>query len=1123
MITCGSCGERNPDGFRFCGFCGAELAGAGPRTEERRLVTVLFCDLVGFTERSDRADPEDVRAMLVPYHALLKREIEAFGGTLDKFIGDGALGVFGAPTAHEDDAERAVRAALEIQRGMRELAAARGSHGLAARAGVTTGEAVVAFGAAGPVVGESVTGDIVNTASRIQAAAPPGAILVGARTHALTRERIAYEALDPISVRGKAEPLAVWRVVEARAGVTREAPASTFVGRRRELEALIGAVTEVACGGPARLVAVVGEAGVGKSRLVAELQRSAPEGVTRWRRARCLPYGEGVTFSPIEDLIRQEAGIAEPDGPDKRRQRLEAVVTASVEDPADRAWLRSRLGPAAGLPAEGSAEPAETLAAWERFLVVRSDAGPLVLVVEDLHWADDALLDFVDGVIATAGLSPLLVITTARPELEERRPAWRGSIVRLSPLGDDDTADLILDVLGDVGVSDDRTKRLVARSGGNPLFAEELARMLRTADESGGGDLPLPDTMQALIAARLDTLAPEGRSLLQDAAVVGPVFWSGAVNALAPRDGRDADRELARLTEQGFVRPQTTSTFAGTREYTFWHALIRDVAYAQIPRTIRAEKHRATAAWIEAVAADRWPAFAEVLAHHTGTALELQRAAGGAAAELEDETRRFSLAAAVQSMALELSRAEGHLRHALGLTPPEHADRAPIEARLGEAAFQSGRYEEAEGWFTSAVRGFRASGTDRDAADAMIRLSVVIEYGGDPARGRGMLSDAIHLLENQAPGRELARAFAERSGTLMLAEDYSGAIADADRAIELAERTGEREAAARAQNFRGYARVALGDLDGMRELRESINTALALGLGRTTAVSYSNLGAALLMVDGPRASMECGREGLAFAEARGLWEMASFLRNGILTTLVCSGDWDDALRLGAQVAQEAKDAGAEYEEVFAELDVGYVRVVRGEPGSADAALALLARARPLGDPPLLAHALTEAAIGQLASGDQERAAALVEEAVEVTGGDAIPTRTSELGELVRVAIAAARPDLAERSTEGIEGLPLPRHRHALVSARGAIAEASGHAERALGLFQDAAERWEAFGQPFDRAHALFGAARCLVVLGRGDAAGEPLAAARAIFARLGATPLVAEADAWRDRAARPLP
>src|SRR5436190_3606185 len=548
VSICPNCAEQNPDRARFCLNCGTALTAPRHR-EERKVVSVLFCDLVGFTARSDRADPEDVKAVLRPFHSRLKREIELHGGTLDKFIGDAALGVFGSPVAHEDDPERAVRAGLAILAAIGELNESHPELHLAVRIAINTGIAVVAYGS-GPQIGEAVTGDVVNTASRLQSVAPINGVLVGETTFRATERTFEFEALTPVTVKGKSEPLAVWVVRGPRARFGTDAappPATPYVGREGELRALRSALEDAFRERMPRLTSVVGEPGVGKSRLVGELGREIdrrPESVV-WRQGRCLPYGEGITFWALGEIVKAHAGILESDGVDAIAPKLDAVLPRAE---ADRAWLRQRLAPLVGLDAGSPADREESFTAWRRFLESIATEDPTVLVFEVLHWADPAMLAFIESLVSGASGVPLLVVCTARPELYERHPGWAADAMTLAlaPLSAAETSRLVGALLDEAELPSGVLSVVLERAGGNPLYAEEFVRMLRdrellverngTLTVPEGVEIPFPDSIQALIAARLDTVAPDRKAILQDASVVGKVFWSGALAAMGGRD-----------------------------------------------------------------------------------------------------------------------------------------------------------------------------------------------------------------------------------------------------------------------------------------------------------------------------------------------------------------------------------------------------------------------------------------------------------------------------------------------------------------------------------------------------------------------------------------------------------
>ena len=518
--TCAVCGTLVPPGGRFCPNCGTPLPDTGlieAPVEERRVVSILFADLAGFTSRSDHADPEDVRRTLMPFHALAKEEIERFGGTLDKFIGDAAMGVFGAPVAHEDDAERAVRAALAIQARAAEMA-------IPVRAAVNTGEAVVTF-ATGPQVGENVAGDVVNTASRLQSVAPHGGVAVGESTYRATRGAVTYHELEPVTVKGKAEPLRVWVVDALREDAPGRADedATPFVGREAERSLLkeLLARTQRECS--LQLVTIVGEPGIGKTRLVADLRDHvhAQEEHTTWYRGRCLPYGESVTFAPLEEVVREATGVKRSDDREEAASKLEGHLRSLSLRSEDIDRLRARLAPLLGLvDAEGlaAANREESFAAWTAFLAATAAQAPTVLVIEDLHWADPSMLDFLDQLGDHLQDVPLLLVGTARPELFDVRRDWgagkpNSSTVTLSPLTEDDMQRLLAELLVRTVLPPEAQGPLVASAGGNPLYALEFVRML--ADQGTIADISsiaLPETIHGLIAARLDALTAAQRS-----------------------------------------------------------------------------------------------------------------------------------------------------------------------------------------------------------------------------------------------------------------------------------------------------------------------------------------------------------------------------------------------------------------------------------------------------------------------------------------------------------------------------------------------------------------------------------------------------------------------------------
>src|SRR5215211_1875997 len=511
MVTCPSCGRDNPPGSRFCNACATELSAEAPARKERKVVSVLFCDLVGFTGASETRDPEDVEATLSRYHRQLRSELERHGGTVEKFIGDAVMAVFGAPLAHEDDPERAVRAALAIRDGVADS-------DLHVRIGITTGEALVSL-AAEPRAGEGiVAGDVVNTAARLEAAASTDAILVDETTWRATERAIRYREHDPVIAKGKSQPLAVWEALDARSrfGVdVAQFARAPLVGRDAELEALVVALARARSRREPQLVTIIGVPGIGKSRLVWELFRhvdTEQEFVT-WRQGRSLPYGDGVSFWALGEIVKAQAGVLESDSAETATEKLTLSLTELLADEAERAWVEAHLRPLLGLREEHQLQPdrqSEAFAAWRRFLEAVAEQGPAVLVFEDLHWADEALLDFVDELVEWLSDVPLLVVATARPELLVRRPAWAGGkanalTLSLAPLSQDEVVELVQALFDQPLLTAADVLRLVERAEGNPLYAEEFARLAAERHEEAA----LPETVQGVIAARLDTLGGE--------------------------------------------------------------------------------------------------------------------------------------------------------------------------------------------------------------------------------------------------------------------------------------------------------------------------------------------------------------------------------------------------------------------------------------------------------------------------------------------------------------------------------------------------------------------------------------------------------------------------------------
>ena len=1114
VIRCPSCREENPERARFCWSCGTALAeepaAAG---EERKVVSVLFVDLVGFTDRSDQADPEDVRATLRLYHAQLKREIERFGGTVEKFVGDAVMAAFGAPVAHEDDAERAVRAALRI---LDEVE-------LDVRAAVNTGEAVVTLGAR-PEEGEGiVAGDVVNTAARLQGVAPVGRVVVSEATYRATRDLFEYEELEPVALKGKAEPVPIWcaKAPRMRFGVDVELrPTTPFVGREDDLVLLRSTYQRTLRESSIQLVTVTGEPGVGKTRLVSEFRTwvdDRPE-IVYWRQGRCLPYGEGITYWALGEIVKGHAGILESDGPEDAAAKLGVAVQEAAEDPSDRDWLSNRLVPLVGAGESSSAEREESFAAWRRFLEGVAEQRPLLLVFEDLHWADDALIAFLEHLVDWSTGVPVLVVCTARPELYERHPGWGGgkrntATIALSPLTSEDTARLLSSLLARAVLPAETQAALLERCGGNPLYAEEFARMLADRQLLGGdGDVPVPETVQALIAARLDTLAPERKALLHDAAVVGKVFWAGAVASMGGADEGAVQEGLHELARKELVRPARTSSVEGEVEYAFWHLLVRDVAYGQIPRATRARKHASAAAWIERMAADRVADHAELLAHHYELALELARAAGESdeAETLVEPARRFLVMAGERAARLDRAAAESLLRRALDLTPPADAGRAPILLRVGETTLLAGRTAEAASIYEQAEGLFHAAGDALGEAEAVLGHGLAVWHQGDRARARPFWDRALELLEPQPLSPVHARVYSRFAAAHMHYERPHECLAWSERALSVAEQVEAEDVGINSRQYRGFARCLLGDLGGLDDLRETLRLGSERGLAATAATSYINLGDIEWWVDGPAAGLERYRAGAEYAESRGLTRIGKWGQAQTLWLLYELGRWDELLRLAGELTSWSRAQGGSPVEGVSLPYAAAVHVRRGETARAAGLVPeFLRRIRITDEPQVRAPGLLNAALVELAAGNASAAVELVRELAEATRDHPV-ARSLHLASAVRVSVAAGALDLADELPAGAAE-SLPRSRYGVLAARAVLAEAHGETEHAAGLYDEAATRWAEYGYLLEHAETLLGAGRSLLALGR-DGAGR-VREAREILESLGAAPLVVEADA----------
>ena len=1101
--------------------CGASLEGSAPAVEERKVVSVLFADLVGFTARSDAADPEDVRAALRPYHARLKTEIERYGGTVEKFIGDAVMAVFGAPVAREDDAERAVRAALRIVEEIPVLNEEHPGLDLSVRVGVNTGEGLVNIAARADRGETLVTGDVVNTAARLQTVAPVGGVVVGEITYRATSEVFEYEALEPARLKGKADPVPLWQVLRARAGHRRGVEATDrtpFVGRELERTLLQQAFQRTVREGEAQLVTLTGEPGVGKSRLVHEFFRfidDQPE-IVSWRQGRCLPYGEGVSFWALGEIVKAQAGILESDAPEDAAAKSRDAVATLVDDPSEREWVEARVRSLVGASREVPASREELFAAWRRLFEAIAATHPLVLVFEDLHWADDALLAFIEHLVDWSAGVPLLVLCTARPELYERHSGWGGGkrnavTIALSPLTSEESDALITGLLAGARLDPEVQATLRERAGGNPLFAEEFIRMFQETLTATGNEtraVSVPDSVHALIAARLDTLPAERKSILYDASVIGRIFWAGAVAHIAGTGENTVRTGLHELSRKELVRPVRTSSVKDQAEYSFWHALVRDVAYGQIPRAPRAQKHRAAAEWIEHLAGERIADHAEVLVHHYREAATLARAAGldAEADEMVGKLRRSLVIAGQRMTQLDAPRSQGYFIEALELHTEDDADRRALLALAGEAALRRGDLEMADRFAAEGIKAFAEAGDEQGHASLLLLSSRVAWLRGDSSRHAAHLDQALETLERFPSSPDLALALT-RKGFALWNHGDPRALEWYDRGLGLAESIGRRDLMVTALSTRGVTRVEIGDRDGVNDLEAAVSIGTELGDSRETQIALNNLADAVWISDRPARALECFRRSVEFGERRGLEQASAWSESEMTRVLYELGEWTELLERSDRLM--APDSRLKHSQgvIFAAANRAMVLAAQGNV-AADAIEPFLERARSIGDLQVKIPALVAAMVVARRQNVPAKEIPLIEEFESATMHR--PTDRGDLPAVVRVAIWAGRPDIAARLVEQTAGTVM-RIELAVAGAHAEVEEATGDVRRAVRLHRDAAAAWLEFGNAVEHAHALFGEGRCLDAA-KDPTAGDILAGARRAFERLGATAMVAEVE-----------
>jgi class 3 adenylate cyclase/tetratricopeptide (TPR) repeat protein len=819
---------------------------------ERRLVSVLFADLVGFTPFAEERDAEDVRDTLTRYFEIATDVIGRYGGTVEKFIGDAVMAVWGAPTAREDDAERAVRAALDLVDGVQVLGAA-----IQARAGVLTGEAAVTIGATNQGM---VAGDLVNTAARLQSVAQPGTVLVGEATMRAASAAIAFEEAGEQALKGKIAPVPAHRalrVVAQRGGSGRsDLPEPPFVGRDEELRLLKDLIGTTGRDRRTRLVSISGPGGIGKSRLAWELEKYI-DGISEtiyWHRGRSPAYGDGITFWALGEMIRRRAGLAETDDETATRERIRATVAEFVPGEDDRRWVEPALLTLLGLEPAPAGGRDVLFAAWRIFFERIAERATTILLFEDLQWADSGLLDFIEHLLEWSKNVPLLVVTLARPELFERRPDWGANTRNLSrlalePLDDEDMRLLLGGFVP--GLPEVAIRAILARADGMPLYAVETVRALvadgRLARDGDAyrpvgelGELTIPDTLRSLIASRLDALDPIDRSLVADASVLGQSFGVAGLTAVSGQDAEALEPRLRTLVRRELFDVEIDPRSPERGLYRFVQSLIREVAYGTLAKRERRARHLAAARYFEALGDDE---LAGLLASHYVAAHEAS-ADGAEAAAVAIQARLALSGAADRAATLGgHDQAVSYLRQAVEITA-DPAERTALLLRAATSANAAGRHADAQELVHRGIEHAGAADDPEAVGTGEALLGEIFIDMGNPAEAAEVLTKALATFPASGSGAVRAALLASLSRAHMRLSQPEKAITAADLALDLAEHLGLERIVAETFNNKGSSLGQLGrNREGIALLRASIDVAHAGGFVAAEIRAMNNLGA----------------------------------------------------------------------------------------------------------------------------------------------------------------------------------------------------------------------------------------------------------------------------------------
>ena len=1085
---------------------------------ERRLVSVLFADLVGFTPLSESRDAEEVRELLSRYFDTCRRLIGLYGGTVEKFIGDAVMAVWGTPTATEDDAERAVRAALDLVAAVSALGQEVGAEDLRARAGVLTGEAAVTLGAEGEGM---VAGDLVNTASRVQSVAEPGAVYVGESTRRSTEQTIVYADAGSFELKGKEGLTPLWkaqRVVSGLRGSLKspglEAP---FVGRDRELRQIKDLFHVSAEERKAHLVSVTGIAGIGKSRLGWEFYKYF-DGIAEtvyWHRGRCLSYGEGVTYWALADMVRMRCRIAEDEEPASAQAKLHATLEEHVLDPEERGFLEPRLAHLLGLAEHQARDQKDLFAAWRLFFERLAESYPTVLAFEDMQWADASLLDFVEYLLDWSRNHPILVITLARPELLERRPTWGAgqrsfTALYLEPLSQEAMEELLAGLVP--GLPSEVRDRILARAEGVPLYAVETVRMLLDRGllvQEGPAyrltgpveSLEVPETLHALIAARLDGLTAEERRLLQDGAVLGKTFSRDALAALA---GADAEIE-ALLTS--LVRKEVLGVQADPRspehgQYGFLQDLVRHVAYETLSKRERRARHLAAAAHLSAAFADE-DEVVEVIASHYLAAHEAAPDAEDAA-EIRGKAQAMLVRAGERAESLAAAaEARRYFEQAAELVD-DPLERAVLLDRAGEMAARAGDPDSARRLFEESIELYEEQGNTHAAARVLWRLGRLDSRTGRRDEALARMERAFDVISADEPDEDLAQLAARLSLGYWYSGDQERAAKRADLALDIAEAHLYPAALAIALRAKAFVVFSRGhNEEAGALLRRALEIALDHDLAEDAGTCYFLLSDGCFRRDEYADALGYLDESLAFARKRGDRPSEWSVLAERTYPLAMLGRWDEAVAASEEFTPEQVESGGLMLSVL--QSAVEIHIQRGELNDARRVLSMFSRLEESTDVQDRSCYLGSRAALLRAEGRFHDAVADGEAAIETRHTLSISAQAVKQGivEAVEAAFSLDELGKVEELLQLVEAVP-PGTRTPYLDAQARRFRARLGSDPAG--YAAAAERFRELSLPFGLAVTL---------LEHGELTGDAslLAEAREIFERLGARPWVERLEA----------